>query len=182
MESWHSHSDYNLKTWAQYLLLQQQLVVCTFLVRTNSSNFLKYVLIKVVYNYGLRGSPPPKWPRRVEENWTSSKRDSSQNSTSLLLHTQRFICRGCTVYNGPGVHSNPLSWSAGLQYENANFCPCCSNAQDQLPPFSAPCLDPNIPFFPQFFHTCEYLLSPTTYMPEASSIGHSNLNFNQLTF
>jgi hypothetical protein len=58
---------------------------------------------------------------------------------------------------------SPLTWSGGPLYENENFWPCRSQAQDQLPRFSAPCLTPNIPFFPPCpRHTCEHLISSTT--------------------
>ncbi len=56
-----------------------------------------------------------------------------------------------------------LTWSGGPMYENENFFPCRSHAQNQLPCFSVPCLTPSIPFFPPPpLHTCQHLLSSTT--------------------
>jgi hypothetical protein len=67
----------------------------------------------------------------------------------------------------------PLSWSGGPLYENANFCPCWSYAQDQLPLFSAACLTPTTTFSPTLSHMRTFAVMDDINMPNFSSVGHS---------
>jgi hypothetical protein len=46
------------------------------------------------------------------------------------------------------VQKYPSYFDDGSLYEEANFCPCSSHAQSQLPHFKLPCRPPTVPFFP----------------------------------
>ncbi len=68
----------------------------------------------------------------------------------------------------------PSFLACGPLYENANFCPCWSYAQDQLPHFSAPCLTLNTLFFPTPPHMRSSTSTADINMPGSSSVEHSS--------
>ncbi len=68
------------------------------------------------------------------------------------------------------IKNNPLTLNDGSLYEEANFCPCWSHAQSQLPHFYPPCIAPTTTFFSLSHpHMQKFTIADNINMPESSS-------------